>query len=88
MLTLDAAVTDILDRLGDTEESIWTRAEIALYVKDGYSLYTGQTKCLFDRWVIENVPPTGNWQTDLEKFFALQKPGWGVTDLPFHMTGN
>lgn len=88
MLTLDAAVTDILDRLGDAEESIWTRDEISLYVKDGYSLYTGETKCLFDRWVIENVPPTGNWQTDLEKFFALQKPGWGVTDLPFHMTGN
>jgi hypothetical protein len=88
MLTLDAAATDILDRLGDTDESIWTRAEISLYIKDGYSLYTRQTKCLFDRWVIENVPPTANWQTDLEKYFALQNPGWGVTDMPFHFTGN
>jgi hypothetical protein len=86
--TLDAATQDVLDRLSDAEEKLWTRAEIKLYVQDGYDEFCRRTKALFDVHVIENLPPTGNWQTDLERYFALQRPGWGLTDEPFHYTGN
>lgn len=86
LTTLDAAVTDALDRLGDLRNTIWTRDELKLYLKDGYDLYCRRTKCLFDIYVIENLPPSANWQTDLEKYLAQQIPGFGLTDQPFHFT--
>ena len=84
--TLDSAVTDVLNRLSDSDEKVWTRAEIELYLKDGYDTFCQRTKVLFDVYVIENLPPVGNWQTDLEKSIALTKSGWGLTDSPFHFT--
>ena len=86
MTTLHDGVSDALDRLGDLDNDIWSRDEISLYYKDGYDTFCRRTKCLFDIFVIENVPRTGNWQTDLEKYFAEQKPGWALSDEPFHMT--
>ena len=84
---LDAAVTDTLTRLGDLDNEIWGRAEISDYLKDAYDQFCGETKCLFDIHVIENLPVTGNWQTDLEKQIASTKPGFHLTDQPFHFTG-
>ena len=86
--TLDQAAYTVLDRLSDTECKVWSFDEIKLYLQDGHDEFCRRTKCLFDIHVIENVPPTGNWQTDLEKYFAQQRSGWGLTDEPFHMTGN
>ena len=85
--TLDAATTDTLDRLSDLEGTVWTRAEIALNLQDGYDILCTRTGALFDIAVIENIPVSGNWQTDLERYHASQRPGWGLTDEPFHMTG-
>ena len=85
-VTLDAAVTEVLDRLGDLENKIWTRAETKLYLQDGYDTFCTRTKVLFDTYAIENLPPVANWQTDLEKWHAQQKSGWGITDEPFHYT--
>lgn len=85
-MTLHDFINDVLDRLGDLDNDIWTRDEVALYVKDGYNLFTRRTKTLFDIHVIENVPKSGNWQTDLERYLAEQHPGWGLTDEPLHMT--
>jgi len=79
-------VNDALDRLGDLDNDIWTRSEMELYAKDGYDTFCRRTKALFDTFVIENLPRVGNWQTDLEKYLAEQKPGWALTDEPFHMT--
>ena len=85
--TLDYAVTDVLRRLGDLDNGIWSRAEVADYIKDGYDQFCGTTKCLFDIHVIENLPKVGNWQTDLEKQIASTKSGFHLTDEPFHYTG-
>lgn len=79
-------VIDCLDRLGDTEEGIWSSDEMKLYLQDGYDIFTRRTRCLYDRHIIENLPPVGNWTTDLERYFASQKSGWGLTDEPLHMT--
>ena len=86
MKTLDAMVTDSLDRLGDLANKVWTRDEMRLYLRDGYDTFCRRTFCLFDIYVIENLPPTGNWQTDLEKYHAQQTPGMALTDHAFHFT--
>jgi hypothetical protein len=85
-VNIDAAVTDVLDRLGDLANAIWTRDEAKLHYKDGYDTFCRRTRCFFDVVAIENLPPVGNWQTDLERYLALQRSGWGVTDMPFHFT--
>jgi len=86
MTKLFDATSDALDRLGDLDNDIWSRDEIGLYVQDQYDQFCRRTKALFDVVVIENTPPVGNWQTDLERYFALQMPGLAVSDGPFHMT--
>ena len=85
--TLHAATTDTLDRLSDLDAKVWSRDEIVLNLQDGYDILCTRTGVLFDIAVIENVPISGNWQTDLERYHAQQRPGWGLTDEPFHMTG-
>ena len=86
-MMLETAVTDVLGRLGDLATETWSSSEIKLYLRDGYDQFCAKTKCLWDVHVIENIPITGNWQTDLERSIAEQTPGFGLTDRPFHFTG-
>ena len=85
-MRLEDAVTDVLTRLGDKENLIWSRDEIELYFTDGLDQFARRSKCLWDVYVIENLPPVGNWQSDLEKYFAEQNPGWGLTDEKMHFS--
>lgn len=87
MSTRHDITSSVLNRLGDLDNKVWQRSEIDLYVQDGYDQFCRTAKPLFDIYVIENLPRTGNWQTDLERYFISQKPGWGATDEPFHYTG-
>lgn len=79
-MLIDDAVTEVLDRLADTENQIWSRDEIKAYYQDGLDMFCRRTKCLWDIHVIENLPPVGNWQTDLEKYIADHTPGLSTTD--------
>jgi hypothetical protein len=85
---IDAAITDVLDRLGDLDNDYWSRSEIKQYYKDGYDQFCRQTKCLFDVHVIPNQPVVGNYQTDFERYYAENKPGMGLTDEPMSHTAN
>ena len=80
------ATTSVLKRLDDLDNDAWSRDEIKLYIKDGYDQFTHRTECIFDLWVIDNLPQSANWQTDLELYIA-QKTGLSHTDRPFHITG-
>jgi hypothetical protein len=84
--TLDDAIDDALNRLADKENAIWTRSEMALYVKDGYDQFCRRSKCLWDIYVIPNLPPVGNWGSDLEKYLAEKTAGFGVTDERLQFT--
>ena len=86
-MKLKEAVDDALYRLDDTVSEVWTRAEMELYIKDGYDKFCRQTKAIFDIAVIENVPSAGNWSTDLERWHAEHTPGMGITDRKMHFTG-
>jgi len=84
--TLYDLVTNALDRAGDLDNDIWSRSEMELYICDGYDEFCRRTRILYDQWVIENQHVLGNYQTDLERQLASEKPGWSVTDEPFHIT--
>lgn len=81
-----SAVSSVLSRLDDEDATVWSYDEILLYIEDGYNRLCRQTKCLFDIHVIENVPPTGNWSSDLERYLAEHTQGMGLTDDPLHFT--
>jgi hypothetical protein len=64
-MTIYDSVNTVLKRLDDypsiNGEQIWTRAEVELYLKDGYNAFCRQTKCLLDFFYPENIPPVGNY---------------------------
>jgi hypothetical protein len=64
-ITLYDSVNNVLKRLDDypsiSSEQLWTRAEVELYVKDGYNAFARQTKCLIDFFYPENIPLAGNY---------------------------
>lgn len=82
------ATSDVLDRLGDLDNDIWSRAEIALYLQDGSDLFTRRAKCIYDQVVIPNVPQSANWTTDLEYYLVSQRPGSNLSDAPIQRSGD
>lgn len=88
-MTFYASVNNVLKRLDDypavSGESVWTRAEVELYVRDGYRAFLRQTKCLFDMFYPENLPTAGNYVADWERgYFA---PGMVAQGLVGHTGG-
>jgi hypothetical protein len=64
-VTTYESINNVLRRLDDypalSGESVWTRAEVELYLSDGFNAFTRQTKCLFDMEYPENLPTCGNY---------------------------
>jgi len=64
-VNLYTSVDNVLKRLDDYPvvggESVWTRAEVELYLEDGYNAFCRQTKCILDFFYPENVPQAGNY---------------------------
>lgn len=64
-MNLYDSVNTVLKRLDDypavAGEQVWTRAEIELYLHDGYNAFCRQTKCLLDFFYPENRPRAGNY---------------------------
>ena len=65
------AVNDVLKRLDDYPDvssvSVWTRAEIELYVTDGYNAFCRRTKAVFDMFYPENLATAGNYVAKWEE---------------------
>jgi hypothetical protein len=76
-VTLYDSVNAVLKRLDDypalSGESVWTRAEIELYLEDGYNVFARQTKAIFDFFYPENIPTTGNYVAAWER--GYYEPG-------------
>ena len=73
-MNLYTAVNNVLKRLDDYPSAgtqIWTRAELELYVQDGYNAFCRQTKCIFDMFYPENVPTAGNYTAKWEEAYYL-----------------
>lgn len=74
-MRLDEVVTKVLVKIEDVEEKVYSRAEIAIYVKDQYNQFCRRTKCLFDMAYVENLPAIGTHSSDEEYEAAKQIPG-------------
>jgi hypothetical protein len=65
------AVNNVLKRLDDypsvAGERVWTRAELELYVQDGYNAFCRRTKCVFDFFYPENLSTAGNYVAKWEE---------------------
>jgi len=70
-MTLYESVDAVLKRLDDYpavgSESVWTRAEVELYLKDGYNAFCRRTKCIFDFFYPENRAMAGNYVAKWEE---------------------
>lgn len=86
-MKLHGVVTDALARLDDSMSEVWSYDEMMLYARDGYDRFARQSRLIFDIVVIENVPPTGNYGSDLQRHIALQHSGQVVTDKRLVFTG-
>lgn len=72
-MNLYTAVNNVLKRLDDypvvAGQSMWTRGEVELYVKDGYDAFCRQTKCLLDFFYPENLPAVANYTAKWERAY-------------------
>ena len=64
-MNLYGAVNSVLKRLDDypavAGEREWSRAELELYVKDGYDVFCRRTKAIFDMFYVEVFASAGNY---------------------------
>lgn len=65
-VTLGALSTDILNRMGDTAEQIWTTDEVLVHVKNGAQAI-GQQPVFYDWLFLENLPPVFTYTAAWEK---------------------
>jgi len=77
------SVGNVLKRLDDypavSSEQVWTRAELELYLEEGYNAFARQTRCIFDMFYPENVPPAGNYVAKWERnYFATEMIAVGL----------
>jgi hypothetical protein len=67
MMNLKQAVDHVLARLQDSDNAIWSRAQIERYIIDGYDQFTRQTLCIWDVAYAEDLPYTGTHQSYWEE---------------------
>lgn len=67
MKTLSSTKDDVLKRLGDTAELIWSSAEIERYLQNGYNVMALETHCFWRQTYLEDRETTGNYTADFEK---------------------
>lgn len=65
-------IQDVLTRLGDLDESVWTKDELHRYLQEGYRILAVKSECFWDTTYLEDQPYTGNYTKDAEKELALQ----------------
>lgn len=58
--TLGDVRTEVLTRLGDTTQAVWSSDEIDGYITEGYDHLAELTNCFWDLAYLENLPYTGD----------------------------
>jgi hypothetical protein len=68
-MTRDELRTELAQRLGDSSNAIWTAAELARYIQQGYDDLTLKTGCLLGMAILPDYPArftfTQEWERDL-----------------------
>lgn len=74
MVTFKAAIDNVLHKLNDDDAEVWTRAQIADFLLEGYEALCRQARCLFDMKMFTNAPLTGNYTKDFERDYMGDIP--------------
>lgn len=82
--TLGSIVTELLGRLGASDESIWKRAELRGYVVEGYDRLAAIAGVFWDVTYLEDQETTANITAEWERDYL--PAGWLVTGV-FAFTG-
>lgn len=67
--TLESVRNEVLGRLGDAQETIWSGTEVDVYLLEGYDLLAILTGCFFDQAYLEDRLTTANITAEWEKEF-------------------
>ena len=80
-MTLADLRETVLRRLGDTQEQVWTHAEVELHLTSGYRRLAFLVRLFWDQLFLENLPPgfsvTQEWEQDYADF------AYGVGNFTF-----
>lgn len=68
--------TDVLDRLGDTEEAIWTADEVDLQLRSAYKELANRHGVFFDWTYLENLPRGFSYTQPWEKALLDEMGGF------------
>ncbi len=77
--------TEVLQRLGDTNQQIWQEAEVDRYIQDGYDVLTHLTGCVFGVTFAPDHAFAFNFTQEFEREYAMATSGWYV-DGPAQFT--
>jgi len=69
MITLKQATDAVLRKLDDEDGTVWSRAEVAAYLQDGYDRLCRRTLAIFDMAMLEPLP--GNHSGKFEEEFMI-----------------
>lgn len=69
-MTLASLRADVLRRLGDDVETVWTSVEIDSYLKDGYKQIARACRIFWDQTFLENLPRGFSYSQPWEKQYA------------------
>jgi hypothetical protein len=78
--TLKETTSEVLRRLGDTANQVWTSREIENYLIDAYIRLSGDASCFWDVLYLENLPYTADHVCEWELDYITTL----VTDLNSH----
>jgi len=66
MKFLSSVASDVLKRLGDTSEKIWSTTEVRNYLQEGYDQLAMQSLCFWSQAYLDDKLTTGNFTSDFE----------------------
>ncbi len=69
-------LTEVQQRLGDSDGQIWTADELDRYIQDGYDLLTKQTGCLWGVAIEPDYAFAFNFTQEFELDLIIAVSGW------------
>ena len=78
--TFAAIVTDLLNRLGDAQEQIWSATEAGVHVVNGYQQIATQQTVFYDWAYLENLATTFSYTAPWEQAYGYVAVDCGVAN--------
>lgn len=73
-MLLSSLISVVARKLGDAEHAVWSYGELLQYLSDGYVDLTYRSPHIWDRFYVENLPYTANYNYDWELAYFTVGP--------------